>query len=127
MKTQGVIYINERTITKASSISMIGSRMTKLGSMLLTDVLVSLHQSLWFSVHTKLWKGRNEEEENVSGGEAGDVAVGSKYLQKNASDSEDSDDQRRVVIFVKDKRFEEMTLTVDQMKNDMNTNDWVSL
>ncbi|CAK8530129.1 unnamed protein product [Lathyrus sativus] len=49
------------------------------------------------------------------------------YLQGNATDSDDEDGQKRVVKSAKDKRFDEMASTVDQMKNAIKINDWVSL
>ncbi|XP_021727506.1 eukaryotic translation initiation factor 3 subunit C-like [Chenopodium quinoa] len=62
----------------------------------------------------------DEPETRVGGGE-------NKYLKTNDSDSDDSDDQKRVVVSAKDKRFQEMSATVEQMKNAMKINDWVSL
>jgi translation initiation factor 3 subunit C len=60
------------------------------------------------------------------GGEAGG-AVASKYLQGD-SDSDESEDQGpRQVRSAKDKRFDELAQTTEQMKNYMKINDWVQL
>ncbi|KAG2325655.1 hypothetical protein Bca52824_008383 [Brassica carinata] len=52
--------------------------------------------------------------------------IDSRYLE-GGSDDDDDTDTKRVVKPAKDKRFEEMTHTVEQMKNAMKINDWVSL
>jgi translation initiation factor 3 subunit C len=62
-----------------------------------------------------------------AGGDNANEPVSNRYLEVNASDSDDSDGAKRVVKSAKDKRFDELSATVHQMKNAMNINDWVSL
>lgn len=70
--------------------------------------------------------GEEEEEDDVGGNEPSAKGA-NKYLRMSDSDSDDSDGQKRVVVSAKDKRFQEMNTTVEQMKNAMKINDWVSL
>ena len=73
-----------------------------------------------------------EESDYEDGIERREVAgesaphAGSRYQRANASDSDDSDGQERVVRYAKDKRFEELFATIDQTKDAMKINDWVS-
>nr|GLL18059.1 eukaryotic translation initiation factor 3 subunit C-like isoform X2 [Ipomoea trifida] len=83
---------------------------------------------------SRFWtQGDSESEEEESDIEVEepvdsiDAANKSKYLVSDSeSDSDDSNVHRRVVKR-SDKRYEEMSSTVDQMKNAMKINDWVSL
>ncbi|KAK4394727.1 Eukaryotic translation initiation factor 3 subunit C [Sesamum angolense] len=68
-----------------------------------------------------------DEQEDSVPVETTTATAASRYYSGNASDSDDSEGQKRVVRRVKDKRFDEMSATVDQMKNAMKINDWVSL
>ncbi|CAL9166965.1 unnamed protein product [Musa hybrid cultivar] len=78
-----------------------------------------------------------EEEENSEyeegskteqpAGDADGAIARSRYLRDQASDNDDSDGQHRVVKLARDKRFDEMATTIDQMRNAMKINDWVSL
>eukprot|EP00244_Chara_vulgaris_P012148 TRINITY_DN629_c0_g1_i3.p1 TRINITY_DN629_c0_g1~~TRINITY_DN629_c0_g1_i3.p1 ORF type:complete len:991 (+),score=249.61 TRINITY_DN629_c0_g1_i3:308-3280(+) len=79
----------------------------------------------------------NDEDEISSEEEPGtpklvDRSSGGNYLISaggQASDDEGSDDDtpKGPVLSAKEKRFEEMLQTVEQMKNQMKINDWVSL
>jgi translation initiation factor 3 subunit C len=73
-----------------------------------------------------------EEESDVDeieapGQDRPEATAASRYMMGGGSDSDDSDDQRRVVRSAKDKRFEELTHTVEQIKNSMKINDWLSI
>ncbi|KAG7561055.1 Proteasome component (PCI) domain [Arabidopsis thaliana x Arabidopsis arenosa] len=73
--------------------------------------------------------GSESEEESDYEEEVNEVQnddVTNRYLQSGSEDELDID-TKRVVKPAKDKRFEEMTYTVEQMKNAMKINDWVSL
>ncbi|KAI9122219.1 hypothetical protein K1719_006908 [Acacia pycnantha] len=85
---------------------------------------------------SKFWtQGASDSEEEESDydddvgnpvGEPTNETVKSRYLQVSDTDTE-PEELKRVVRSAKDKRFEEMSSTIDQMRNAMKINDWVSL
>ncbi|KZV25666.1 eukaryotic translation initiation factor 3 subunit C [Dorcoceras hygrometricum] len=69
----------------------------------------------------------DEQEEETEPVETAPESAAKRYYYVNESDSDDSDGQKRVIRPTQDKRYDEMSATVDQMKNAMKINDWVSL
>ncbi|KAF5776684.1 putative proteasome component (PCI) domain, eukaryotic translation initiation factor 3 subunit C [Helianthus annuus] len=67
----------------------------------------------------------HEEDYENEGQDDANVPDPNKY-RIGDSDSDDSE-VKRVVKPLKDKRFEELSMTIEQMKNAMKINDWVSL
>eukprot|EP00899_Mesostigma_viride_P000766 jgi/Mesvir1/10690/Mv13781-RA.1 len=90
---------------------------------------------------SRFWSTQNESDSgsgsdtesdasDMSQEEIQEQAKTSKYLAgAGGSDSSDADDgdARRVVKSHKDKRFEEMNQTIEQMKNHMKINDWIAI
>ena len=70
----------------------------------------------------------SDDEDKPRGGAAAGATKASIYLRGGDSDSDDSDDGRaRGVRPAREKRFEEMVSTVEQIRNQMKINDWVAL
>ncbi|KAJ1696280.1 hypothetical protein LUZ63_004792 [Rhynchospora breviuscula] len=88
---------------------------------------------------SRFWAdSESEEEEEITqsddeGSEESAVAPSgkatgaSRYLEKYASDSDDSDTQRRTVKSTRERRNEEMQATLEQIRNATKINDWVNL
>jgi translation initiation factor 3 subunit C len=48
-------------------------------------------------------------------------------LRSDSDSDSDSDDDKRVVKSAKDRRYEELAATTDEIRNKMNINDWASI
>ncbi|CAN6977917.1 unnamed protein product [Brassica rapa subsp. trilocularis] len=110
------------------------------GLLVLPCVAAHLNQIMIDSILVNVWLRKSNASSSTDGGsdsedesdieeeiqEVQNNDINNRYLQDNSDDDDDTD-TKRVIKPTKDKRFEEMTHTVDQMKNAMKINDWVSL
>ncbi|KAL0417135.1 UNVERIFIED_CONTAM: Eukaryotic translation initiation factor 3 subunit C [Sesamum latifolium] len=103
-----------------------GEETTEELALTLSDTMASRFWTQGDSDSAEEESDYDEQEDSVPV-ETTTATAASRYYSGNASDSDDSEGQKRVVRRVKDKRFDEMSATVDQMKNAMKINDWVSL
>ena len=69
----------------------------------------------------------SSEEEDSSSEEEEEKSGVNKFLLDSSDDDSDSEDARRVVRSAKDKRVEELTHIVEEIRNKMKINDWVGI
>ncbi|KAG2328846.1 hypothetical protein Bca4012_021528 [Brassica carinata] len=109
------------------------------GLLVLPCVAAHLNQIMIDSILVNVWLRKSNASSADGGSDSEDESdieeeiqevqntdINNRYLQ-DGSDDDDDTDTKRVIKPTKDKRFEEMTHTVEQMKNAMKINDWVSL
>ena len=60
----------------------------------------------------------------ASGGKAGAFAKGASAFMKGDDDADSDEDSKRVVRSHKDKKWDQMTTEISNMKNHIKINDW---
>ncbi|GJZ63600.1 eukaryotic translation initiation factor 3 subunit C-like protein [Tanacetum coccineum] len=89
----------------------------------------------WNLNMSKFFLGKNETESDTESDQEPQYPIEppekqpkKKYVITDGnSDSDSSEVHKAPVMSAKDKRFEELSVTIDQIKNAMKINDWVSL
>uniref|UniRef100_A0A061RYI4 Eukaryotic translation initiation factor 3 subunit C n=1 Tax=Tetraselmis sp. GSL018 TaxID=582737 RepID=A0A061RYI4_9CHLO len=66
------------------------------------------------------------ESDSDSDSDSSEEGAG-KFLRSDSDSDSDEDDQRGKVVSAKDRRYEELGDTCDQIRNKMKINDWVSI
>merc|ERR1719453_303247 len=70
----------------------------------------------------------SDASSSSSDSDEGKPAAGASRFLKGGSDSDDSDDdERRVIKSAKDKRYEELRATTEEIRNKMKINDFLTL